>query len=477
MDITGNSKPLSNVLASVHEKLGQAGTALAGVMTKGAAIGGAGLAAGIGYGIKKAVELQDTMSRNQAVFGGSASLIEAQADKMADSIGTVKSEFMSAAGSFGAMFKGAGSSQKDAALLGNQLATLAVDMRSFKGGATTTAETMDALGAAMRGEFDPLERFNVFLSAEKVSLEAVALGLSKNKNEVSDYAKKQATLSLIMKGTVDQQGDAVKTGGQVGNQYEKLMGTLTNFATTIGNELLPTINEWLVQLNNGLGPALETAGFVVRNFGAIWRVAQLQITEKIANLLEWIGVIPANLGQVGSYIANNWRELITDAVTAVGTVFSNLADNLASLAIAIYNFLSDPTQGFDFEWTPLLDGFKATAAKLPEIIRPELTSMQGEIDKVLGGVGENEMKKSQDRINAAKNLAGAQIQGGAVGGGGKAAKTELVGAADFWKGLMDTKEKKEQVDLQKQQLEVSKKQLDALNKAVPLGKLVAMAAP
>lgn len=478
VDIVGNQKPLSNTLANVHAKLGQAGNALASTLTTGAMVGGAGIVAGLGYGIKKAVELQDTMSRNSVVFGDSASLIESQAQELADKFGVVKGEFMDAAGSFGAMFKGAGSSQKDAAILGNQLAVLAVDMRSFKGGATSTAETMTALGAAMRGEFDPIERFNVFLTAEKVGLEAVAMGLAKNKSELSDHAKKQATLSLIMKGTTDQQGDLARTSGQTGNQYEKLMGTLTNFSAMVGEKLLPAINEWLIALNDKLGPALDVAGFIVRNFGSIWQVAQLQITERIANIIEWVGVIPANLRQVASYITGNWRELIVDAVGAVGTVFSNLADNLGDLAVAIYDFLADPTKGFDFQWTPLLDGLKVTAAKLPEIIRPELTSMQDEIDKILGGVGLSELQRTQVKEQARNAMAGARMDGGAsLAAGNNGAKTETIGAAEFWKDLIGKDTGKQQLDVQKQQLDIQKKQLEQLNKTVPLGRLLAMAAP
>ncbi len=47
---------------------------------------------------------------------------------------------------------------------------------------------------------------------------------------------------------------------------------------------------------------------------------------------------------------------------------------------------------FKFEWTPLLDGFKATTEKLPELIKPAIISSQAEIDKLYKKIGENELK-------------------------------------------------------------------------------------
>ena len=191
-------------------------------------------------GISGAVALQDTLGATNAIFGDSAGIITRQADEMAKKFGVVKTEFIDAAQGFGAAFKAIGTPVDDAAALGNQLTKLGMDMASFKG--TSNAEAFTALSAALRGEFDPLERFNVMLSAAAIEQEALSMGLIKSAKDMDESAKKQATLSLIMKKSVDMQGDLERTAGDTGNAWRKFTGTMQNTADAIGTALMPAIS-------------------------------------------------------------------------------------------------------------------------------------------------------------------------------------------------------------------------------------------
>ena len=99
---------------------------------------------------------------------------------MAKEFGIVKSEYIDASSSFGAVFKGLGKCQADAAKMGNQLADLGLDLASLKGAGASAEDAFTALQASLPGEFDPLERFSVFLNATKIETHALAMGLSKN---------------------------------------------------------------------------------------------------------------------------------------------------------------------------------------------------------------------------------------------------------------------------------------------------------
>ena len=200
--------------------------------------------------------LQDTLGATNAIFGQSASIITAQADEMAKKFGVVKTEFINASQGFGAAFKSIGTPVADAAALGNKLAKLGMDMASFKG--TSNAEAFTALSAALRGEFDPLERFNVMLSAAAIEQEALSLGLIKSAKDMDESAKKQATLSLIMKKSVDMQGDLERTSGDMGNSCKKFAGTMQNTADSIGTSLMPAISAVTSALGEG---ASQLAGW------------------------------------------------------------------------------------------------------------------------------------------------------------------------------------------------------------------------
>jgi hypothetical protein len=403
VDISARDSTLQSQVKGVQGQLGVMGTAV-GTMFGGLAAQGVSRAASAvgGFfsdGIKGAIEMEDSLSAVGVIFGGSANIIIDKATAMAEAGRVVKGEFINAANSFGSAFKGAGASQADAARLGNTLAELGIDLASFATGATKQ-EAFTALQASLRGEFDPLERFNVFMNADKVAAEALAMGLAKTKAELDDNAKKQATLSLIMKGTIDQQGDQLRSINSSKFIWASYSDQMTNLATAIGTEATPAIKELGILAGEmaaslkggfdgaqtgfgafvaGIADGIATVGLIFRNFDDIWQIAVLGATEGAANIVAVFSAVGANIAQIAEYIGNNWYQLIADALAATATAFTNFGSNISNLGSALIAFLSNPTAGFQFEWTPLLQGFQATAAALPEMIKPAWVSMDAEI--------------------------------------------------------------------------------------------------
>jgi hypothetical protein len=242
VSITGNAAPLHRELAGVKASLmGMSRVDLAPLML-GLAAAGAVAGVGLYKAFQSASELNATLSKTKVIFGDAAGEIIGLADEMAKKFGQSKSEYLSAAASFGAVFKGMGKSQKESAALGNQIAQLGMDMASFERANTTNADAFTALSAALRGEMDPIEKFRVFLNADKIEAEALALGVAKTKSEITDAAKKTAILNLILKQTMDVQGDLARTANDPDNQFKKLTGTFSNLAGTIGQQLMPAFN-------------------------------------------------------------------------------------------------------------------------------------------------------------------------------------------------------------------------------------------
>jgi hypothetical protein len=234
---------------------------------KGAIVGGlfgGAVAAGVTKAIRSYAELDSATAKTGVVFGKSADAVIASSKRMAAQFGTVESEYLAAASSFGAAFKGAGSSQAEAARVGDQLTQLGMDLAAF--GDTSNEEAFGALSAALRGEFDPLERFNVFLSADAVAAEAVAMGLAKSASAVDASAKKQAALNLILKQSVDAQGTLARESGQAGTMMRSIAGRIEQAWTQAGKAIAPLtlavldfVNSGLVKLNEWIG--LNVTGF------------------------------------------------------------------------------------------------------------------------------------------------------------------------------------------------------------------------
>lgn len=471
--------------------------------------------------IGSASELNAVVSKTKVIFGDAAASIIAEGDAMAASFGASKTEYVNAAASFGSVFKGLGKSQGEAAALGVQLAKLGMDLASFDG--TTNEEAFTAISSALRGEMDPIEKFRVFLSADKIEAEALASGLAKTKGEITDMAKKQATLNLILRQTTDAQGDLLRTAGDSDNQFKKLTGSIQNIATSIGTYLLPAVTSVVVSLNGwvdsfaalgasakptfdeigiytsafvanarasfggffevlgrigpmateaftaafGSGPAemigglLTTArgfvdgllsgfGMISRNVPAFFDIAVLKIQESVINIGRFLETIPANAAIIGEWLASNWSALVIDGVSAVGAAFSNLGTNLYNLGQAIVDFFRDPTQGFAFEWTPLLEGFKATAEQLPNLIAPSLVSLQDQIDEKIATIGAAEGQRAIDaakpKVEAAVAAATAKAGPAAAAAvAGKEFKSESLSGSEFARklqsGIFDSKDK------------------------------------
>jgi hypothetical protein len=364
-------------------------------------------------GIKGASDLGETMSKTKEVFGDSTNLITAQADDMAKRYGLVKGPILDAASSIGLIAKGAGKSQAASAEMATSLTKLAADASSFYNVPLDSA--LEKIRSGLVGESEPLRAFGVLLSEEAVAAEAAALGLTKKKGKLDEASKVTARASLITKGLATASGDLARTQDSAANQFRRSSGGLTNFATSIGTMLLPAVQSGVGAFNELLATmvevfeanrpmiqgwadhikgAIDFVGRVVRNFPDYWQIFKIKAAEAFINVGEYVNTLPVNLGIVANWIADNWVEMIKTAVSFVGQLFHNLGTNLGNLWVAINGFFAG--EGFNFEWTPLLDGFKNTVAELPKLLRPELTSMQREIDAVSKRIEDRE----RDRINA-----------------------------------------------------------------------------
>jgi hypothetical protein len=454
VDITARDQQVNSTVDGLKGKLttmGVAiGTAAGNLVASTIAAATASLTGFFSSGIKGAIDLQETLSKVNTIFGDSGKIISAEADRMAAKFGVVKGEFLNAASDFGSAFKAIGTAAPEAAELGNQLAKLGMDMASF--GNSSNEEAFTALRAALRGEFDPLERFNVMLSAAAVEQQALSMGLIKSSRDMDENAKKQATLALLMQKTVDQQGDMERTADGSANSWRKFTGTITNLATELGGTLEPAINQ-IISVGNemltslveafkaskasfesfasGVTEGARTVGLIWRNLADIWAIVQIKATEMATNVIAVIASIPENLAIVGNYIAGNWVNLVKDGANAVMTILTHLGENIYALGEAIATFLSDPTKGFHVDFKPLLEGFEATADALPALVKPNLISMEDEINKVTDRIAAREAaraaaaKKDADAAKVAKDV------GGATGKKETEFKSETMGSAEF----------------------------------------------
>lgn len=227
----------------------------------------------IGPAVTAASNMQESMSKVGVIFGSGAKEVTNFASTAARQLGQSKQAVLDAAGVFGTFGKAAGLAGTDLATFSNDFTTLATDLASFNN--TTPEEAVQAIGAALRGEAEPLRRFGVLLDDATLKAEAMKLGIYDGSGALTAQQKILAAQSAIYKQTADAQGDFARTADGLANKQRTLSALFDDFQVNLGNQILPKVNEFvdvILALNDAYanlpGP-IKTASDRLIDFGKI----------------------------------------------------------------------------------------------------------------------------------------------------------------------------------------------------------------
>lgn len=195
--------------------------------------------------IKAASDLNEEISKSQAIFGKSASKIKTWANGAADAMGMSTLKAMEASGGLGNLMTAMGLSETKAAGMSMQMVQLAADMASFNN--TSTDDAIMALSAALRGENEPIRRYIGILDDATIKAQAFAMGIGDGKKALDPTSRALATYQAILAKTKNQQGDFQRTSDGLANSKKKLTAQFEDAASEIGEALLPAMTD-LVQL-------------------------------------------------------------------------------------------------------------------------------------------------------------------------------------------------------------------------------------
>lgn len=126
------------------------------------------------------------------------------------------------------------------------------------------------------------------------------------------------------------------------------------------------------------------------------------------------------------WFADNWRDIFTTLLNFNAAVFKNMAANAGSFFSALWGAIKG--EGFDFEWTPLTEGFENTIKQLPAIaerqVGPIEQALQNQADALRGsfadGLADHLAKQQKavegttDAIVNAVNAAGDTVAAPAI---------------------------------------------------------------
>jgi phage-related protein len=196
--------------------------------------------------IKFGKDAAESASRTQqafggvdAVFGKNADTVKKWADSAAGSIGLAKSEYGELATLIGSQLSNAGLPLDVVTKKTKSLIDQGADLAAMFGG--TTADAVAALSSAMKGEFDPLEKYGTSLSAAKIAAQMAADGTDKLTGKAAQQAKTLATLKLITQQTAKAHGAAAREQDTLAARTQQAAAEFENLKSDLGTALLPIL--------------------------------------------------------------------------------------------------------------------------------------------------------------------------------------------------------------------------------------------
>ena len=281
------------------DSIGKAGViALAGVATASVATG-----ASLFKLATMASDAQEATSKLYNVFNDVAKQdVSASIDKLVSSYGFARAEAEELLGSTGNVLSGIGLVGSEALNTATEIQKLSADLVSFtnySGGVTGASE---AITKAFLGEREALKSLGIAISEEEIKHNLLEKGYEGLTGESERLAKAQATLEIIYKKSNKALGDYERTSQGFANQQRLTSSLLNDLGVTIGDMVLPYIEELAIKFNQSLVKITE---FVDDNDAL--KASFENLTKSISNFLEnglndLIENLPKVINDIGKFI-------------------------------------------------------------------------------------------------------------------------------------------------------------------------------
>ena len=314
--IDGAEKITRQGLSKISDNLGKVGDALTVGLTLPLAAAGASA-------VKLASDLEETTSKTAQIFGDMSKDITDWAETANTTMGQTRREALDAASTFALFGKAAGKSGKQLNEFAKQNVQFAADFASFYN--TSPQDAIEAIGAAYRGESEPIRRYNILLNDQIIKQKALEMGLYSGNGELSQQARIMAVNAAITEQGGVALGDFARTSGGLANQTRILNAQFQDSLALLGKNLLPVVTKLVTELNTmltsfqALSPGMQQAivGFAIF-FAALGPV--LKGLQLLTNAIMFFSAGGAGAGAI------TWlTTALSSLAAAAGPVFAGAA--------------------------------------------------------------------------------------------------------------------------------------------------------
>lgn len=331
-----------SLYGDVDVRTGNASTTLSGLQTKaqklgqtfknmGSKISAAGktmmsfttipIAAALGYSVKAASDLNETLSKTEVVFGKNADEVKAWSTTTLGSFGLAQGTALDMAATYGDMGTAMGLNIDKASEMSMSITGLAGDMASFKN--MKPEEVHTALTGIYTGETEALKSLGIVMTETNLAEYAKQQGIKKSIKDMTQAEKVQLRYNYVMDASSNSIGDFARTQDSAANQMRIAQESLKELAAGIGTILLPTVvkilqfvNKWIAKFKE-LDPGIQ---------GILVKVALL--VGAVAPLLIVLGGVISVIGTLITIIS-----AVSIEVIAVIALIAGLAAGIAAVVV------------------------------------------------------------------------------------------------------------------------------------------------
>lgn len=381
-DTKGLAGDIDKGLSGADGNISKKGSGMGGKLMAGIALGIAGAAALVTGPIMDAIGKASDMAENQSkvntVFGESAIMVSNFAKNSVEAYGLSNSAALDYMGGLGNMYTQLGMTSDNAAVLSESALQMAADLGSFHN--ASTPEVLDAYNAALRGEYDSMQKYIPTLNAATVEKKALEMTGKANVSQLTAEDKALAAHTYMTENMGAAVGDFANTSDGAANQQKMLGAALENLAATFGTALLPAFTELVSFLNTSVMPAFQgmmdffaanpvvlqifgvALGVLAIGFGiaavAVWAMNSALLANPITwiilavvALIAAIVLLVMNWDQVVAWITEVWAGFIswiTGVIegfvgwwngiwAAVGQFISDVWNNIVAWVTGVWN--------------------------------------------------------------------------------------------------------------------------------------------
>lgn len=383
------------------------------------------IVAGYTAAAKYASDYEENLNKIDVAFGDQSQAVKDWANTARTEFGLSKVQATEAASAFGALGKGIGLSEKDAADMSTTLAGLSADLGSYFN--TGVDESAKALEGIFTGESEALKKFGVVMTDTNLEKFAADQGLVWKEMDQSE--KTMLRYQYVLAKTKDAQGDYSRTSDGTANSIKTFQATVQDLATAIGTNLLPIITpiiqkitEWVNKFNElpapvqkvitviglivaALGPALVIIGSLISAIGTITSAVAVvgPVIAGLAGPITLAVMAITMLITIGIALYKNWdtikakaiaiwnaiKAFFTNTLNSIKTTFTNIWNGIKTTLMTIWNaiktFISNGVNGWKNILSSAWNSIKSTASTAWNAIKSAITRpIQTALDTVKG---------------------------------------------------------------------------------------------